>query len=77
VRVRTYWFSGFFTRPPGTSTRNHPCESTTSKAADPALSTATEEPSRVTFDGPTGGDFAWSKDQWREAAVRQITAERL
>jgi multiple sugar transport system substrate-binding protein len=27
----------------------------TSKAADPALSTATEEPSRVTFDGPTGG----------------------
>lgn len=27
----------------------------TSKAADPALSTATEEPSRVTFDSPTGG----------------------
>jgi multiple sugar transport system substrate-binding protein len=27
----------------------------TSKAADPALSTATEEPSRVTFDGSTGG----------------------
>jgi multiple sugar transport system substrate-binding protein len=27
----------------------------TSKAADPALSTATEEPSRVLFDGPTGG----------------------
>jgi multiple sugar transport system substrate-binding protein len=26
-----------------------------SKAADPALSTDTEEPSRVTFDGPTGG----------------------
>jgi hypothetical protein len=25
----------------------------------------------------TAGDFAWSKDQWREAAVRQITAERL
>jgi multiple sugar transport system substrate-binding protein len=30
----------------------------TSKAADPALSTATEEPSRVTFDGPTGGFMA-------------------
>jgi multiple sugar transport system substrate-binding protein len=27
----------------------------TSPAADPALSTATEEPSRVLFDGPTGG----------------------
>jgi multiple sugar transport system substrate-binding protein len=27
----------------------------TSKAADPALSTATEEPSRVTFDSATGG----------------------
>jgi multiple sugar transport system substrate-binding protein len=27
----------------------------TSRAADPALSTATEEPSRVTFDGQTGG----------------------
>eukprot|EP01087_Luapelamoeba_hula_P025216 TRINITY_DN9901_c0_g1_i1.p1 TRINITY_DN9901_c0_g1~~TRINITY_DN9901_c0_g1_i1.p1 ORF type:complete len:174 (-),score=29.91 TRINITY_DN9901_c0_g1_i1:23-544(-) len=25
----------------------------------------------------TAGDFAWPKGQWREAAVRQITAERL
>jgi hypothetical protein len=31
VRVRTYGFGRCFTRPPATSTRNHPCETTTSK----------------------------------------------
>jgi hypothetical protein len=35
VRVRTYWFPGCFTRPPGTSTRNHPHEPTTSKPVVP------------------------------------------
>jgi hypothetical protein len=35
VRVRTYGFPGCFTRPPGTSTRNHPHEPTTSKPVVP------------------------------------------
>jgi hypothetical protein len=35
VRVRTYCFPGCLTRPPGTSTRNHPCEPTTSKPVVP------------------------------------------
>ena len=35
MRVRTYGFPGCFTRPPGTSTRNHPHESTTSKPVVP------------------------------------------
>ena len=35
VRVRTYCFPGCFTRPPGTSTRDHPHESTTSKPVVP------------------------------------------
>jgi hypothetical protein len=35
VRVRTYGFPGSFTRPPGTSTRNHHHEPTTSKPVVP------------------------------------------
>lgn len=35
MRVRTYGFPGCFTRPPGTSTRNHPHEPTTSKPVVP------------------------------------------
>ena len=35
MRVRTYCFPGCFTRPPGTSTRNHPHEPTTSKPVVP------------------------------------------
>src|SRR5207248_6081863 len=35
VRVRTYGFPGCFTRPPGTSTRHHPHEPTTSKPVVP------------------------------------------
>jgi hypothetical protein len=35
VRVRTYGFPGCFTRPPGTSTRHHPHEPTTSKPIVP------------------------------------------
>ena len=35
MRVRTYCFPGCFTRPPGTSTRNHPCQTTTSKPVVP------------------------------------------
>jgi hypothetical protein len=35
VRVRTYVFPGCFTRPPGTSTRHHPHEPTTSKPVVP------------------------------------------
>jgi hypothetical protein len=35
MRVRTYFFPGCFTRPPGTSTRNHPHEPTTSKPVVP------------------------------------------
>jgi hypothetical protein len=35
VRVRTYGFPGCFTRPPGTSTRNHPHEPTASKPVVP------------------------------------------
>ena len=35
MRVRTYCFPGCFTRPPGTSTRNHPCGTTTSKPVVP------------------------------------------
>src|ERR1700728_3885993 len=35
MRVRTYFFPGSFTRPPGTSTRNHPHEPTTSKPVVP------------------------------------------
>jgi hypothetical protein len=35
VRVRTYVFPGCFTRPPGTSTRHHPYEPTTSKPVVP------------------------------------------
>ena len=38
MRVRTYGFPGCFTRPPGTSTRNHPCETTTSKPVVPGVS---------------------------------------
>ena len=35
MRVRTYGFPGCFTRPPGTSTRHHPHEPTTSKPVVP------------------------------------------
>ena len=35
VRVRTYFSSGCFTRPPGTSARNHLHEPTTSKPVVP------------------------------------------
>jgi hypothetical protein len=35
VRVRTYGFPGCLTRPPGTSTRHHPHEPTTSKPVVP------------------------------------------
>jgi hypothetical protein len=35
VRVRTYGFPGCFTRPPGTSTRDHPHEPTASKPVVP------------------------------------------
>ena len=35
MRVRTYCFPGCFTRPPGTSTRDHPHEPTTSKPVVP------------------------------------------
>jgi hypothetical protein len=35
VRVRTYVFPGCFTRPPGTSARNHPHEPTASKPVVP------------------------------------------
>ena len=35
MRVRTYGFPGCLTRPPGTSTRDHPCEPTTSKPVVP------------------------------------------
>ena len=36
MRVRTYGFPGCFTRPPGTSTRDHPHEPTASKPVVPA-----------------------------------------
>ncbi|MDX6697373.1 MAG: hypothetical protein QOE65_770 [Solirubrobacteraceae bacterium] len=35
MRVRTYGFPGCFTRPPGTSARDHPHEPTTSKPVVP------------------------------------------
>ena len=41
MRVRTYGFPGCFTRPPGTSTRHHPHEPTTSKPVVPGDATAT------------------------------------
>ena len=50
MRVRTYGFPGCFTRPPGTSTRDHPHEPTTSKpvvpedAAAPSSLAARDEP---------------------------------
>ena len=37
MRVRTYGFPGCFTRPPGTSTRHHPHEPTTSKPVVPGM----------------------------------------
>src|ERR1700689_888917 len=40
--VRTYVFSGCFTRPPGTSTRNHPHEPTASKPVVPRVSYTAE-----------------------------------
>jgi Zn-dependent protease len=42
VRVRTYGFPGSFTRPPGTSTRDHPHEPTASKPVVPVNVQLTE-----------------------------------
>lgn len=38
MRVRTYGFAGCLTRPPDTSTRNHPNEPTASKPVVPGCS---------------------------------------
>jgi hypothetical protein len=69
MRVRTYGFPGCFTRPPGTSTRNHPHEPTTSKPVVPedvlhvqciartneidAAPSHLEEPAQVRPEGPS------------------------
>ena len=50
MRVRTYGFPGCLTRPPGTSTRHHPHEPTTSKPVVPEDVLPTQcSPRRILF----------------------------
>ena len=73
MRVRTYCFPGCFTRPPGTSTRNHPCETTTSKPVVPRgflYVTAFYRPGARR--SPRAGDGTC----WRTSALTKTTRPR-
>src|SRR5690348_6311831 len=61
-------FPGCFTRPPGTSTRNHPHESTTSKPVVPG----DEYPSIAAGTGPPGGEESAKTGHEEQVAIPTI-----
>jgi hypothetical protein len=63
VRVRTYGFPGCFTRPPGTSTRHHPHEPTTSKPVVPR--------DVLLFQCTACGERAWTAGRARARGGRR------
>ena len=79
MRVRTYCFPGCFTRPPGTSTRNHPCETTTSKPVVPRGSLF-RRPILPAADGPHAARGALTKTTRPRAtwgALRHVVSVRI